>query len=267
MGCVIRRFARHIARIGKAQRKTDHRHQGQGCGNAQPGKGVGIFAVMGQYQRGNQRADHRARLVHRLMQAKGPALTNVFARARFHKAGGGGAHRLARALGNDEQSGQPPIARNRQKRHRRHLNDITEQGDGPIGASARGPFSGDKAQEIAGQLARARHNADNRAAGPQCGQIRPGDATHALIGHVGKEGDEAKRDDEGERGFLVELFCHDPAPVVSYVRKTPPVDFFTAATIFSPIASISASVRVLSLGCRRTVMAMDFLPSATPLPS
>ena len=51
------------------------------------------------------------------------------------------------------------------------------------------------------------------------------------------------------------------------VRKVPPVALLTAATILAPTASISASVRVRSTGCRVTEMAMDFLPSPSALPA
>ena len=49
-------------------------------------------------------------------------------------------------------------------------------------------------------------------------------------------------------------------------RQTAPVALTTWATIFSEIASISASVRVRSVACNVTAMASDFLPSGTPLP-
>ena len=39
------------------------------------------MAVMGQHQRGDQRADQRAGLVQRLMQAEGPALADLVAGA------------------------------------------------------------------------------------------------------------------------------------------------------------------------------------------
>ena len=67
--------------------------------------------------------------------------------------------------------------------------------------------------------------------------------------------------------FIIWLFYCPAFLLISQVRNAAPVALVTAATIFSAIASISASVSVLSFGCRRMVMAMDFLPSATPLPS
>ena len=54
---------------------------------------------------------------------------------------------------------------------------------------------------------------------------------------------------------------------LAYPRNTPPVALETAATTLSATASISASVRVSSVGCRRTQMASDFLPSSIPWPS
>ena len=55
--------------------------------------------------------------------------------------------------------------------------------------------------------------------------------------------------------------------VTGQLRRLAPVALLTAATIFAAMASISASVSVLSFGCRRTLMASDFLPSGMPLPS
>ena len=48
-------------------------------------------------------------------------------------------------------------------------------------------------------------------------------------------------------------------------RKTPPVALVTFSTTFAPTASISASFSVASLGCSRTVMASDFLPSPSEI--
>ena len=50
-------------------------------------------------------------------------------------------------------------------------------------------------------------------------------------------------------------------------RNSPPVALTTPAMTLSATASISASVRVLSTGCNTTLIASDFLPSPTPLPS
>ena len=47
------------------------------------------------------------------------------------------------------------------------------------------------------------------------------------------------------------------------VRSTPPVRLPTSATILAASASISASVMVLSRGCKVTAMAIDFLPSSS----
>jgi hypothetical protein len=52
-----------------------------------------------------------------------------------------------------------------------------------------------------------------------------------------------------------------------YPLRLAPVFFVTSATILPAAASISASVRVLSRGCKVTDMATDFLPSGMPLPS
>jgi len=50
------------------------------------------------------------------------------------------------------------------------------------------------------------------------------------------------------------------------LRSTPPVLLDTSARIFAIAASISASVRVRSRGCRITWMAIDFEPSGRPSP-
>ncbi len=52
-----------------------------------------------------------------------------------------------------------------------------------------------------------------------------------------------------------------------YPLRLAPVFFATSATILPAAASISASVRVFSRGCKVTEMATDFMPSGMPLPS
>ena len=52
-----------------------------------------------------------------------------------------------------------------------------------------------------------------------------------------------------------------------YARSTPPVRFATSATILAASASISASVMVLSRGCKVTAIAIDFFPGSMPVPS
>ena len=52
----------------------------------------------------------------------------------------------------------------------------------------------------------------------------------------------------------------------SYPRSVPPVCLATLATIFFATASISASVRVRSVGLSVTEMATDLAPSPTPSP-
>jgi len=54
---------------------------------------------------------------------------------------------------------------------------------------------------------------------------------------------------------------------ISHPLKIAPVFSATSATIRPATASISASVSVLSRGCRVTAIAIDFLPSGTPEPS
>ena len=53
--------------------------------------------------------------------------------------------------------------------------------------------------------------------------------------------------------------------IVDY-PATAPVALATCVTILPLTASISASVRVRSTGCRVTAMASDFLPPGTPVP-
>ena len=50
-------------------------------------------------------------------------------------------------------------------------------------------------------------------------------------------------------------------------RSSAPVAFLTWATMRPATASISTSVKVCVRGCRRTEMAMDFLPSSMPSPA
>ena len=49
-------------------------------------------------------------------------------------------------------------------------------------------------------------------------------------------------------------------------RSVAPVFFVTSVTILATVASISASVRVRSLGCNVTVTATDLCPSGIPCP-
>ena len=69
-----------------------------------------------------------------------------------------------------------------------------------------------------------------------------------------RQSGEAKRDRCGARGHRLQL------------RRLAPVLFDTSATIFDIAASISASVRVRSRGCRISWMAIDFAPSGRPSP-
>ena len=66
--------------------------------------------------------------------------------------------------------------------------------------------------------------------------------------------------DDGEIADMREI-GHPGQP-----RSTAPVALETAATMRSPTASISASVRVASRGCRVTQSATDFLPSPSSGP-
>jgi hypothetical protein len=57
---------------------------------------------------------------------------------------------------------------------------------------------------------------------------------------------------------------HDP---VAQPRISAPVARLTSVMILAVTISISASVRVVVVGCKVTATATDFLPSATPLPA
>ena len=57
------------------------------------------------------------------------------------------------------------------------------------------------------------------------------------------------------------------ASYTSHPLRLAPVFLATSATILPATASISASVKVLSRGCKVTPIATDFLPSGMPLPS
>src|SRR5262249_17833444 len=90
----------------------------------------------------------------------------------------------------------------------RHLQHVARQRDQPIGTRSGGEPSRSQAEQIAEQLARARDDPDGRPCSSKQREIRPGDAAHAFIGHVGEQADDAERDDEGEGGFFVEALDH-----------------------------------------------------------
>ncbi len=79
-----------------------------------------------------------------------------------------------------------------------------------------------------------------------------------------------------EYDLTIGMFSSDCKPICrsegrlracSQARSTPPVRLPTSATILAASASISASVMVLSRGCKVTAIAIDFLPGSMPWPS
>jgi hypothetical protein len=109
---------------------------------AEPQERGRVLAVPCEHQRGDQRADQGACLIERLVQSERPALADLLARARHHRVGGGIAQRLAGALENDEERRSLPASRQRHRRHCCHLQRVTGQRDGPIGACGGSEASG-----------------------------------------------------------------------------------------------------------------------------
>ena len=107
------------------------------------------------------------------------------------------------------------------------------------------------------RLERASAEADGGPAGPDAGVGAWVPWLSRLRGSPG----------EGSRAPIsptVEIGLTERAPRAEagtgQVRREPPVALVTPATIFCETASMSASVRVASMGCRRTAIAIDFLP-------
>lgn len=71
----------------------------------------------------------------------------------------------------------------------------------------------------------------------------------------------------GEKTDAQQTEQRDGASKILHPLSVAPVLFWTSAMILAAIASISASVRVLSRGCRVTAIAIDFLPGGISPPS
>ena len=87
-----------------------------------------------RHQRGDrQRTDRRAELVQRLVDSECPAESDLFGRVRQHGVARGIADRAAETFEHHQDRRRYPVVRQRQRRHGKHLHDIAENGDRPVG--------------------------------------------------------------------------------------------------------------------------------------
>ena len=120
------RLARHMARLRKGdfrrQHQKEHRHGGQ----RQPGESGVIIMAQGIDAGHRQRSQERAQLIQRFIDAEGPAAPHMRARFRQHHDARRIARGLAHPLQHDQKRRYLPIARQRQRRHRQHLDQIAQ---------------------------------------------------------------------------------------------------------------------------------------------
>ncbi len=146
-----------------------------------------------------ERTDHRPGLVHRLVQAEAPAVSDLPGGVREHHIAGRRADRLAHPLGDDQRRGDLPAARQRHHRDGQHIDRVADQRHRPVPCRPIGDVAGDQPQGIPDQLAQSGHQPHGESARAQGTQERASDAPRPLVGHVREQAHHADHDHELER--------------------------------------------------------------------
>jgi hypothetical protein len=142
------------------------------------------------------------------MHAERPAETDFAAGVREHCVTRRIANRLADAFENDQPGGRLPIVRQRQRRHGKQLQEVTEDGNRPKIAGAVRPSSRNEAQPVTCQFAQTGDDAHDGCAGRKQREKRAIDAARAFVGEVGEEAQDADGQNEFQRGgFFCRRLC------------------------------------------------------------
>ncbi len=167
------------------------------AGHGQRGERRLVVVVAGRDDQGDeQRAEQRAGLVERLVDAEAPSVAHLLGGVGEHRVAGRIAGRLSDAFEDDQQRRDLPAAGEREQRHDRHLQDVAADRDRPVPAGPVRAPSREQPQAVPQQLAEAGDHADGQGAGAEQPQVLADDAPRALVGEVGEEAHHA--DDQHE---------------------------------------------------------------------
>ena len=188
-----------LQRVGRGRPEPDQHDERDRPRQCQHREAQPVRTTQGEHESDQQRAEHGADLVQRLMQAEGIAAAQVGGRVRQHRVAGGGAHRLAHPFTVVEQAGHGEVAADRDQRHADRRHGIADDRLRPRLAGAIGQPAGHQPQHERRRLAGTGDHTDHGGRRSERSQVRADDRSSTLVDHVGAGRDDAEADHEPHR--------------------------------------------------------------------